>query len=407
MVAFRILTLLVGLAAACDAAPALPAEGGRYRDLFQELLGKNDAEVDAKIAAAWAQFFHGNGDSQRLFYPVDGGMAYVPDVANHDVRTEGMSYGMMICVQLNHQDEFNQIWKWAKIHLYQRDGPMKGYFAWHADFDGKQLDPGPACDGEEWFVTSLFFAAHRWGSGDGIFDYGKEAQGILRTMLHKREEPSHEAYTDMFDPEAREVVFVPHGDGARFSDPSYHLPAFYELWGLWAEAPADRAFMAAVAATSRALFRKAAEPATGLMPDYCEFDGRPHARRGHEDFRYDAWRTLSNPALDYSWFARDPFEVEQSNRVLRFLSVEGRLNHDLFKLDGTPVGNDPDSPGLVAMAATAGLAADGDVSRPFVEKLWKLQVPAGQFRYYNGLLYMLSLLETGGRFKIYPPMQGH
>jgi oligosaccharide reducing-end xylanase len=314
---------------------------------------------------------------------------------------------MMICVQLDRQEEFNRIWKWTKTHLFQQAGPMKGYFAWHADFEGRQLDPGPASDGEEWFVMSLFFAAHRWGNGEGIFDYEREAQEILHTMLHKHEEPGREAYTDVFDQETKEVVFVPHGDGARFSDPSYHLPAFYELWASWAKSPDDRAFLSDVARRSRKLFGQAAYPATGLMPDYCEFDGRPHARRGHEDFRYDAWRTLSNPALDYSWFARDPFEVQQSNRVLTFLSGEGRLNHDLFKLDGTPVGNDPDSPGLIAMAATAGLAADGEIARPFVEKLWRLDVPSGQYRYYNGLLYMLSLLETGGRFKIYAPTTGH
>jgi oligosaccharide reducing-end xylanase len=222
-------------------------------------------------------------------------------------------------------------------------------------------------------------------------------------MLHKAEEPGRETSTNMFDPASREVVFVPHGDGALFSDPSYHLPAFYELWARWASAPEDRAFMASAAATSRALFRGAANPDTGLMPDYCEFDGRPHMRSGHEDFRYDAWRTLSNPALDYSWFGADPNEVRQSDRVLGFLSAEGRLSHDRFKLDGTPIGNEPDSPGLIAMAATAGLAADRSVATPFINRLWKMDVPSGHYRYYNGLLYMLALLEAGGRFRIYPP----
>jgi oligosaccharide reducing-end xylanase len=403
----RIIPLFLGLAAIAAAAPSTPAAGGAYRDLFRELLGKSEAEVDAKISVAWNQFFHGDPVTQRLFYPVAGAMAYVPDVANHDVRTEGLSYGMMICVQLDRQAEFNQIWKWAKTNLYHRDGPMRGYFAWHADFEGRQLDPGPASDGEEWFVAALFFAAHRWGSGTGIFDYESEAQGILHTMLHKAEEPGRETYVDMFDRETKEIVFVPHGEGAQFSDPSYHLPAFYELWARWAVAPGDRAFLAAAAARSRALFKLTADQATGLMPDYCDFDGRPHVRRGHEDFRYDAWRTLSNPALDYSWFVADHFEVEQSNRVLRFLSREGRLKHDLFKLDGTPIGNDPNSPGLIAMAATAGLAADRDVSKPIVEMLWNLDVPSGQFRYYNGLLYMLSLLETGGQFRIYSPTPHH
>jgi oligosaccharide reducing-end xylanase len=202
---------------------------------------------------------------------------------------------------------------------------------------------------------------------------------------------------------AKQVVFVPHGDGAHFSDPSYHLPAFYELWARWAALAEDRAFMAAAAKESRALFWRAANADTGLMPDFCDFDGRPHVLRGHEDFRFDAWRTLSNPALDYSWFAADPREVEQSNRILRFLSADGRLKHDRFKLDGTPVGDDFNSPGLISMAATAGLAADRNLATPFVDKLWKMEVPAGHYRYYNGLLYTLALLEAGGRFRIYSP----
>ncbi len=407
MRAGRILSLVLGLAAArgAGAAPAPPGEP--YRDLFHELLGKGDAEVDAKIAGAWGQFFQGDADTQRLYYPVVGDMAYVPDVANHDVRTEGLSYGMMICVQTGHRDEFNRIWRWAKVNLYHPTGPMAGYFAWHGDFEGRQLDSGPASDGEEWFTMALLFASHRWGNGTGILNYEGEAQALLRTMLHKGEEPGHEAYTDLFDRTAREVTFVPHGEGALFSDPSYHLPAFYELWARWAADPADRAFMAAAAARSREVFRAAADPVTGLMPDYCEFDGRPHARNGHEDFRFDAWRTVSNPALDYSWFAADKAEVEQSNRVLRFLSSDRAQGHDRFKLDGTPVGNDPHSPGLISMAATAGLAADPALARPFVDMLWKMEVPAGHYRYYNGLLYMLALLEAGGRFKAYMPPAAH
>lgn len=398
----RILPAFLCVMATCRAEPFLPGGGGPYRSLFSEFLGKDDSAVNRKIQAVWNQYFCGDPDTQRLFYPAGDAMAYVPDVANHDVRTEGMSYAMMICVQLDHRAEFDQIWKWSKVHLYHSDGPARGYFAWHADFDGKQIDSGPAPDGEEWYLTSLFFAAHRWGSGSGIFDYEKEAQSLLHTMLHKSQDPQHEAYTDMFDRGAKEVVFVPHGDGALFSDPSYHLPAFYELWARWASGPEDRAFMAAVAEKSRYLFRKAADAKTGLMPDYCEFNGLPHVRRGHEDFRYDAWRTLSNPALDYSWFAADPHEVEQSNRVLRFLSMPGELGHDRFKLDGTPIGYEPNSPGLIAMAATAGLAADRSLSEPFVARLWNMEIPEGKYRYYNGLLYTLALLESGGRFRIYP-----
>jgi oligosaccharide reducing-end xylanase len=401
-----ILSLLLGQATVCRAAQALPGEGGPYRDLFHELLGKGDAEVDAKISAAWGQFVHGDGDTQRLYYPVAGDMAYVPDVANHDVRTEGLSYGMMICVQLDRQAEFNRIWKWAKTNLYHPMGPYSGFFAWHGDFEGRQIDPGPAPDGEEWFTTALFFAAHRWGSAEGIYDYEAQAQAILRAMLHKSEDPGRGGTTDMFDRVATQVVFVPEGPGAHFTDPSYHLPFFYELWARWASAPQDRAFCAAAARTSRELFRLAADPRTGLMPDYCGFDGRPYARRGHEDFRYDAWRTLAYPAIDYSWFCPDPWVAERSNRVLRFLAAQGPPCPDLFRLDGTPISANTNAPGLLAMAATAGLAAEPGVARPFVARLWEMEVPSGRFRYYNGLLYMLALLEAGGRFRIIAPAPG-
>ena len=115
------------------------------------------------------QLFYGDERTERLDYPVEGDMAYVPDVANNDVRTEGLSYAMMICVQLDKKREFDGIWKWARTDLYHAEGPFRGYFAWHGDFNGCQIDAGPAPDGEEWFTTALFFASHRWGDGEGIF----------------------------------------------------------------------------------------------------------------------------------------------------------------------------------------------------------------------------------------------
>jgi oligosaccharide reducing-end xylanase len=376
-------------------------ETGRYRNLFHEYLGKTEAETDAKLDRAWRQMVVGDSQTQRLIYPAPGDMAYVPDVANNDVRTEGLSYGMMISVQLDHKDEFNRIWRFAREHLYHDSGPMRGYFAWHASLDGSPLSPGPAPDGEEWFTMALFFASHRWGDGAGIFNYGSEAQAILHTMLHKAEENG--PVGNMFNAAKEQVVFAPDGAGAGFTDPSYHLPAFYELWARWAASAEDRAFLAGAARASRQLFRNCANPRTGLMPDYSNFDGTPHAARGHEDFRFDAWRTLSNPALDYSWWAADPWEVDQANRILSFLASQGANCPDLYRLDGRPVSAEVNSAGLAAMAGAAALAADESLGRPFVRRLWELDLPEGHYRYYGGMLTVLGLLEAGGRFRIYGP----
>src|SRR5437868_2411136 len=100
---FLLLTSSLLLANGAGAAGA--AAAGQYRNLFKEYLGKTDTEIDARLQAAWRQLAEGDPDSQRLYYPVAGDMAYVPDINNNDVRTEGLSYGMMIAVQLDRQAE--------------------------------------------------------------------------------------------------------------------------------------------------------------------------------------------------------------------------------------------------------------------------------------------------------------
>jgi len=372
-----------------------------HRNLFREMLGRGDAEIQAKLDAAWQQTFYGNNDTQRVYYLVGDDMAYIEDINNNDVRTEGMSYGMMIAVQLNKKAEFDHLWKWTKTYMYQGDGPYKGYFAWHCKTNGEQIHGNPASDGEEWFAMALFFAAARWGHGAGIFDYRTEAQAILDTMLHKEEQKSDLA-TNMFDAKTKQVVFVPTiGRVSSFTDPSYHLPAYYELWARWARQ--DNSFWAEAARESRAFFKRAAHPQTGLMPDYAEFSGAPRGTDEHKDFRFDAFRAASNVAVDYAWFAADPWEIEQSDRLLEFFYSQGIDRYvNQYTLDGKPLSGDR-SPGLMAMNAVAALAATTDKAPQFVAVLWNAPIPSGKWRYYDGMLYFLALLHVTGNFRIYTP----
>jgi oligosaccharide reducing-end xylanase len=371
---------------------------GSYRNLFEEYLGKSEEDIQAKLDSAWRMLFYGDDESERVYYPVGDGMAYMLDVGNNDVRSEGMSYGMMIAVQLDKQEEFNRLWKWTKTHMYQTDGPYRGYFSWHCDRDGKQLAANPASDGEEWFVTALFFASKRWGDGEGEYNYRAEADAILRAMRTKTAEGG--IATDMFDPVTKQVVFVPSGRNSTFTDPSYHLPAFYELWALWAAE--DNAFWSEAAVESRKFFHLAAHPVTGLMPDYSNFDGTPTGGE-HEDFRFDAWRTLANVAVDFAWFGKDPWQVEQSDRVLSFLAAQDSgFYGNQYTLEGKALSGDH-STGLVAMAGVAALAAHREIGEPFVLELWNAKIPRGTWRYYDGLLYFMALLHVSGNFQGYAP----
>ena len=329
-------------------------------------------------------------------------MAYIKDINNQDVRTEGMSYGMMIAVQLDKKNEFDRLWKWANTYMQHKSGQRKSYFAWHCRVDGSVIDSNSASDGEEWFVTSLFFASARWGDGEGIYNYKAEALNILNAMLGKTDfSDDPKAITNIFNKKEKIVVFVPSGEADDFTDPSYHLPHFYELWGRWADK--ENEFWFDVAKTSRDFLKKTVNPVTGLAPDYAKFDGTPFRIWGgnQNNFQYDAWRVAMNIAVDYLWFAKDEWAVAQSNKLLDFFYKQGIGKYgNLFTLDGKQVGNDH-STGLVAMNAVAALASTNENRKEFVEELWNVEIPKGLYRYYDGVLYMLGLLQVSGNFRVY------
>jgi oligosaccharide reducing-end xylanase len=374
---------------------------GIYQDLFAEWLGKSQSRVKAKVDSAFNQLFYGDDRTERVYYPVGQDMAYIEDILNKDVRTEGMSYGMMICVQLDKKKEFDRLWKWARTYMRIQSGSHKGYFAWHCKTDGTVLDSTAASDGEEWIVTSLFFASARWGKGEGIYDYTTEAQNILHTMLHKESEPGHGSVTNMFNEKEHLVSFVPDTHASGFTDPSYQLPHYYELWARWSDR--DSQFWCDAATASRALLKKAADSTTGLSPDYAHFDGTPISPwpGGHDDFRFDAWRVAMNASIDYVWFAKDDWDVAEANRLLDFFSSQGVGTFgNQYTLKGKKLSNDH-SPGLVAMNAVAALASTNDNRKEFVQELWSTPVPTGLYRYYDGILYMLAMLQISGNFRVY------
>ena len=380
---------------------------GRYDNLFVELLGKSEREVRAKVNSAFNQLFYGDNNAQRVYYLVEPDLAYIEDILHNDVRTEGMSYGMTIAVQMDKKKEFDRLWKWAKSYMQHRTGPRKTYFAWHCSTKGSMLDSNAASDGEEWLVTALFFASARWGNGRGIFNYRVEAQSILDAMLNKESEPENDGeIKNMFNREEKQVVFVPVIEAAGFTYPSYHLPHYYELWARWADKEND--FWCSAASTSRQFLKKATHPSTGLAPDYAHFDGTPTNPwgGGNNNFQYDAWRVAMNIAIDYTWFAKDNWAVTQSNRLLNFFHSEGIGKYaGLYTLDGKRLSNDH-NPGLVAMNAVAALASTNDNRKEFVEELWNTPIPNGAGRYYDGMLYMLAMLHVSGNFRIYDPTGG-
>lgn len=380
-------------------------------NLFASLLDKTPAEVQNKIQTAFQQLFYGDNKKERVYYPAgenaSGSLAYILDVNSQDVRSEGMSYGMMIAVQLDKKEEFDALWNWSLTHMYHTDPkhPAHGYFAWSLSPEGVANDEMPAPDGEEYFATALYFAAARWGDAEGIYDYSKHADQILTDMLHRKVITGQAngktmTATNLFSKEHHMVRFTPDVDNAEHTDPSYHLPAFYEIWASVGPEE-DRDFWKKAAEVSRDYFVKVAHPTTALTPDYSNFDGTPWGapwRLESADFRYDAWRTAMNWSMDWAWWSADPRQQQLSDKLQAFFESQGMDKYvSLYTLEGEPL-NEENTTGLLATNATASLAATHPRREKFVEALWNQAIPTGQYRYYDGMLYLFGLLNCSGHY---------
>ena len=368
---------------------------GNYESPFKTVLGKTDEEIQAKMDQLWDHYFKGDNNS-KVYYD-KGNEAYILDVNNRDVRSEGMSYGMMIAVQTNHKEEFDKLWNWAKNHMWHKSGGWDGYFAWQRNESGSGGDDNCAPDGEMYFMMSLLFAANRWNDSK----YMDDAQYILKKMWDNGQH-------SLFNPQHYVITFQPQGNENNFSDPSYDLPAYVDLFARWSTSNQDKWSKAAKA--TRDHLYKSSNTKSGLFSDYNNFDGTPHGvsyNGNAEKYMYDAMRCAMNFGMDYYLFGADSARQEEmARRIIDFFEKDN-YKHARFNWDGS----NPQEQytlgetGANAVAAMA-LIKDSkydDAVKKNLKMAWDASLMTGQYRYYDGLVHYLAMLHLSGTFKIWKP----
>ncbi len=368
---------------------------GNYESPFKTVLGKTDEEIQAKMDQLWDHYFKGDNNS-KVYYD-KGNEAYILDVNNRDVRSEGMSYGMMIAVQTNHKEEFDKLWNWAKNHMWHKSGGWDGYFAWQRNESGSGGDDNCAPDGEMYFMMSLLFAANRWNDSK----YMEDAQYILKKMWDNGQH-------SLFNPQHYVITFQPQGNENNFSDPSYDLPAYVDLFARWSTSNQDKWSKAAKA--TRDHLYKSSNTKSGLFSDYNNFDGTPHGvsyNGNAEKYMYDAMRCAMNFGMDYYLFGADSARQEEmARRIIDFFEKDN-YKHARFNWDGS----NPQEQytlgetGANAVAAMA-LIKDSkydDAVKKNLKMAWDASLMTGQYRYYDGLVHYLAMLHLSGTFKIWKP----
>jgi oligosaccharide reducing-end xylanase len=343
-------------------------------NLFASVLGKTEEETTAKLDSGFKQLFHGDQSNQAIYFEGGSG-AYIKDINNGDVRSEGQSYGMMICVMMNKEAEFKKIWAWTK--------QVMGFpnFNWKATTGGQANGGGSAPDGEEYIATALIFAGKHFNNATYTSE-GKSVCGATKQFFSQNV-----------------VQFV---SGAGYTDPSYILPAFYEVWA--AVDNANSSYWKTAASTGRNVFHQACNSTTMLGPYKANYSGSPLS--GDDGiYRDDSWRIVANIMMDWRFFHVDQWQkttFAPKHAAFMKTKMTGPRYPEKMQLNGTIITDWPDPcKGVIAPLSMLGFAIPAADAEIFVKALWDMAIPTGQYRYYDGLLYMLSLLHASGRFQLY------
>jgi len=352
-----------------------------YRNLFSEVLCKSPADVQGKMTGLVQQLFHGTGQDQRIYFELssNASQAYVEDIASGDVRSEGQSYGMYIAVQMNMRAEFDKLWSYAKACMQQPNGT----FAWQMNVDScSPKSTGQAPDGDEYFAEALRLAYRRWGEG-GSINYRAEALKAMAAVA------AHD-----FN---RNPAIVKFTANSNFSDPSYVLPLFYAEWACFDTANA--ALWQSATSYARTYFPKVINPNTGLAPYQANFDGSEYTP-GHT-FNADAWRVPMNIMSDLAVNGVGTWQTGYAATSAAFWTSQGLSKYGgTYSLTGTPM-DEYHGAGLTGVNAMLAFGLSAADAKPFLQAAWDQKTPTGQYRYYDGTLYALSMLYLTGTFSLF------
>ena len=336
-------------------------------------VNAQNTQVSAAYARWKSTFVTATGAGGAL--RVNRGM---PD--NNDTVSEGIAYGMLFAVYLADKPTFDGLFTYAKAHFND-----KGLMNWKINSDGNVSGDGQngATDADEDMAWALLMADKQWG-GTYLADATKLINSIYANEV-----------------EGGSFVLKP-GDafgGSSIMNPSYLAPSYYREFAK----VTSQAGWLQVVEKSYAILAAAANPQTGLVPDWCTSSGGPAA--GHSsNYSYDACRTPYRIALDYCQNA-EPRALAYANKVVGFFATATpSAIKDGYTLAGAATGK---SFGQMSFMAPMSVAATADPDGKFMQFAAQGQVAlvsksqsqdGGAYSYYNASWGLLGMLTLSGNF---------
>jgi oligosaccharide reducing-end xylanase len=108
-----------------------------------------------------------------------------------------------------------------------------------------------------------------------------------------------------------------------------------------------------------------------------------------------------NIMMDFNLNNADPWQTTYASRMAAFWTKEGLSSYgENYTPSGqrSSGGHGSGATGVNAMLSFALSATD---AKPFLQATWSATAPTGTYRYYEGCLFMLSMLHMSGKFSLY------
>lgn len=358
-------------------------------------VGMTDEEADAAIRSAYEQLFFGDRDTQAIYRRVGDDAGYIEDVKNKDVRTDAIGYGMFVTVQVDDQEVFDRLWTWAKRYMLATKPPREGMLRWSCSPEGTDCEPSAATDATSFIATSLYLAEVKWGA-TGAHSYEADANMLIDATIltEERNNGVVDDVQNMFDIGTK----LPRKTSSASQDPylktDYLMPAFYDYWAEWRTEDAE--FWREAAEASRNTLRRAAVAGNGLIPTTINSDGSPAPTAEYYD--ETSARTLLNRWFCHAWTGPYPWVFVLNKRLLDFLLDQEQLVSS-YMLNGA-VRGDRNTVAHIALTATAAAVTEDTATyASFLQALADQSVPEGEDRYYDGMLYLISLMAVTGNIE--------
>ncbi len=306
-------------------------------------------------------------------------------VKTHGEKTvsEGIAYGMLLSAYHNEQDIFDGLWQY-----YKNNANGNGLMHWErVGCEGAPSGDNAASDAELDAAMALIKASCQW-SNAGRFDYAKEATNLI-LKIEKLETARM--------PDGR--LFVRPGDsfgGPQCVNYSYFAPGYYRVFAQYVPSRAD--FWNEVADTAYDLIAVAANPQTGLVPNWGNGDGTtpPTECTWYTEPEYYGWDAVRTPwriATDYLWFG-SPAAESYLNKLASWVKSNGGISSvkAVHALDGSAVVNYDSNPATGGLALT-GIAVDQATSDDFLG-YFQQNPDRGYFQESLRALYLLVASGT-------------